>query len=83
MKADDRKIQALTFFRDCKGETRSSRRCVRRESFVGQKRCRGKIRFAADGNAMNPRIGSQVQYPGGSVEEQTVGGLRKPRDGTR
>lgn len=44
---------------------------------------RGKGCFAAAGNAVNPRIGSQVQYPDSAVEEKAVEGLRKPRDGTR
>lgn len=37
----------------------------------------------ADGNALNPRIGSGLKQSRRLLEEKAVEGLRKPRGGTR
>jgi len=43
----------------------------------------GKFRFATEGNAVNPRIGSGLKYGRRVVEEQTVEVVRNHEDGTR
>jgi len=44
---------------------------------------RGEFRFATEGNAVNPRIGSGLQYGRRVVEEQTVEVVENHEGGTR
>jgi len=58
-------------------------RCRRRESFEGQERRAGKLRFATKGNRANPRIGSRAKQTCTVGEDQTVEVVRNHADGTR
>ena len=60
-----------------------TRRCRRREGFEGRKEHRGEFRFATEGNAVNPRIGSVLKYGREVVEEETVEVVRNHGDGSR
>jgi len=44
---------------------------------------RGEFRFATEGNAVNPRIGSGLKYGRRVVEEQTVEVVENHEDGSR
>jgi len=44
---------------------------------------RGEFRFATGGNAVNPRIGSDLQEGRGVVEEETVEVVENHEGGTR
>jgi hypothetical protein len=57
--------------------------CRRRESFEGRRTHRGEFRFATGGNAVNPRIGSDLQDGRGVVEEETVEVVENHEGGTR
>jgi len=59
------------------------RSCRRRESFGGRQEHRGEFRFATEGNAVNPRIGSGLQYGRRVEEEQPVEVVRNHEDGRR